>query len=238
MNKIVSLIVIILAFSSGKCIYGISSGEPNIAVPGSVDQDTIQKRQILYNGILWENKYHRIKEYQFLFSDFFLTGTIFIDGKTFDNTRIKYDLYLDELLTPLNRDEILKLNREKVDSFNISFEDKIYKFINIQDETVKGFKGNINVLYEGKSGLYVKYKKEISPSSSSQYDGEFYQTRQTFLIKGKVVYQINSPKDLFKVLNADDDQVKDFIKKSNLKISKRIPESYVQVIKYYDSISH
>jgi hypothetical protein len=229
--------VIILTISSLYNVYGINPGELNLAATGMTDQDTIQKRQILYNGILWENKYHRIKGDQFLFSEFFMTGTIFIDGKTFNKVRIKYDLYLDELLTPLNRDEILKLNREKVDSFNLGVEDKIYRFINIRNESVKGFKGYINVLYEGKSKLFVKFNKEISPTSSVQYDGEFYQTQQTFLIVENIVYQINSQRDLLRVLNANGNQVKNYIKKNKIRISKSMPESYVPVIKYFDSIS-
>lgn len=237
MNRIVFMFVIILAISSGHGVYTINTGGLNPEANGMADQDTIQKRQILYNGILWENKYHRIKGDQFLFSDYFLTGTVFIEGKTFNNVRIKYDLYLDELLTPLNLDEILKLNREKVDSFNIRFEDRIYKFLNIRNETVKGFKGYVNVSYKGKSELYVKYSKKISPSSSMQYDGEFFQTLQTFLITGNVAYQISSPRDLFRVINEKGDQLKDYIKKDKIKISKSKPESYVPVIRYYDTIS-
>ena len=236
MNRIVFMFVIIFAVSYRYSVHGINPVGLNPAT-GTADQDTIQKKQILYNGVLWENKYHRIKGDQFLFSDIFLTGTIYIDGKAFRNVRIKYDLYLDELLTPLNLGEILKLNREKVDSFNLTIENKLYRFVNIRNEAVKGFIGYTNVLYEGKTKLYVKYSKKISPSSSSQYDGEFYQSPQTFMIKENAVFQINSPRDLFGILNTKGNQVKDYVKKNKIKVSKSLPESYLPVVRFYDSIS-
>jgi hypothetical protein len=193
--------------------------------------------QILYNGILWSNKYRRIKGDQFLYNNLFLPGTVSINGQTFKNLRIRYDIYSDEISTPLNREEIMQLNKEKVDSFTIYLENKINRFIKIYEDTLKSFNGYVNVLYKGKSALYVKYKKEISPAVTSQYDGEFYQTQQIYFMKGNTVFLIKSPKDLFKVLNENADQLKTFIKTNKIRISKTIPESYIPVIKYYDSIS-
>lgn len=58
-----------------------------------------------------------------------------------------------------------------------------------------------------------------------------------YLMKDNIVYPINGTKTLFKVLNADKEQIRNFIKKNRLRISKKIPESFVPVIRYYDSIS-
>jgi hypothetical protein len=56
-------------------------------------------------------------------------------------------------------------------------------------------------------------------------------------VKGGKVNQINSKNDLLKVLYEDKAQIKDFIKKNKLKISKKEPESFIPVIRYYDNLS-
>lgn len=237
MNRNVFLFVFLLTISAGDGLYGIAFNEPESIFSNISEQDTIKVRQILYNGILWKNRYHKIKEDQFLFSNFFLSGTISINGKTFEKIRIRYDIYLDEITIPINREEILQLNKEMVDSFTISFENKVYKFTKINEDVLKGYRGYINVLYKGGSSLYVKYKKEISPSVTAQYDGEFYQTHQIYFVKDSIIYPITNIKDLFKVLKEDEVQIRNFIKKNKLRVSKKIPESFVPVIMYYDSMS-
>jgi hypothetical protein len=237
MNRIVFLFVFLLTIFARAGLYGIGFNESESIHSDITKQDTLKERQILYNGIVWENKYHRIKEDQFLFSSFFLPGTISINGQTFKNLRIRYDIFLDEITIPINREEIVQLNKEMVDSFTITFEKKVFKFSNIRDDTLKNLKGYVNVLYKGRSALYVRYKKNISPEDTPQYDGEFSQTNRIYFVKDSIVYQIKRTSDLFKVISEDKVQISSFIKKNKLKVSKKRPESFVPVIRYYDSIS-
>jgi hypothetical protein len=105
------------------------------------------------------------------------------------------------------------------------------------NDTLKGFKGYVNVLYKGKSALYLKYKKTITLEDSYQSDGAFNQTSQIYFKRGNNIYPIKSTADLLIILSAQKDQIKNFIKKNKLRVSKKIPESFVPVIRYYDSIS-
>jgi hypothetical protein len=238
MTRIFILLVILLTITSGVGINGNNSGHSEPVPSFLLPQDTLQKLQVVYNGILWKNKYRRIKEDQFLFSNFFLPATVFVNGRTYRNLRIKFDIYSDELITPLNREEIIQLNKEMVDSFAISYEDKLYKFINITDDTVKNITGYVNELYKGKSALYVKYSKGISPSATPLYDGEFSQTHHIYLVRESIGYPIKRTNDLFNILNEDKVQIKNFIKQNKLRLSNKNPESYIPVIRYYDSIRH
>jgi hypothetical protein len=238
MNRFVILLVVLLAISSGGVISGINLNRAEFIPSNRNEQDSLQKLQALYNGILWENKYHRVSEDQFLFSDFFLPGTISINSMICKNLRIRYDIYSDEIMTPLDQKEILQLNKEMVDSFTFSFENKAYHFINIKDESFKGFTGYVNVLYNGESSLYVKYRKEILLSGANEYNiGRFYQTSLIYFVKDNIVNIIKSKNDLYKILNEQKTQIRNFITNNKLKVSKKIPESFVPVIRYYDSIS-
>jgi hypothetical protein len=124
-----------------------------------------------------------------------------------------------------------------VDSFTLSFENKVFKFIQIRDtlSKVEVFKGYINVVYQQKSTLFIKYIKVISPDITDQSDGDFLQTKRIFLVKDGIVSLIGSVNDLYKALNTNKTQVNEFLKKNKLKISKDKPESFIPLIRYYDS---
>ena len=67
--------------------------------------------------------------------------------------------------------------------------------------------------------------------------GEFFRIDQIYFMKDSIVQPINKRNDLFELMNEDKVQIRDFIKKNKVKISKKIPESYIPVIRFYDSIS-
>jgi hypothetical protein len=237
MTRNILFVIILLAFLTGSGIYCTGQEKPGHSIFKIQSQDTIRGRQLLYNGISWTNRYRRIDGDQFLFSPLFLPGTISINGKTFSNVRLKYDIYTDALITPLNREEIVQLNKEMVDSFTINFENRVYRFKNIRSDSLKDITGYVNLSYKGNSSFYVRYKKSISPSSSPHSDGHFFQSNTMYLVRDYVVYPVNGISDLYNIPDADKEQIREFIKKNKLKISKKIPDSFIPVIKFYDSIS-
>ena len=89
-----------------------------------VRNDTIDI-QILYNGRAWRNLYYKIKGDQFLFSPEFLPGSVTIEGKTFSNLQLKYDIYNDELIIITDNGIILQLNKEMIDLFSMIFDNNL-----------------------------------------------------------------------------------------------------------------
>jgi hypothetical protein len=200
-------------------------------------QDPLKENQILYNGKVWRNLYNNIKGDQFLFSGEYLNGSLTINGKSYKNLSINYDIYNDEIITPTNHSSILQMNKEMVDSFTLVFGAKTYSFKNITEDSLGGIKGYVNVLYTGESALYIKYKKEIQVLAVDDKYDLFYRTYKIYFLKHGIVYQINNKKDLFKLMVEHKTQIKDFIKKNKLKVTSKVPESFVPLLRYYDSIS-
>jgi hypothetical protein len=160
-----------------------------------------------------------------------------INGKTFNNIGLNYDIYNDEIITTSNTGYNVQLNKEMVDSFSISFGNRIYRFLNTREDSLEGVKGYANVLYKGKSALYVKYRKEIELLAvDDKYDLFFQNHRLYFLLDG-TTYAVSGKNDLLKILGKDKIALKAYIKKNNLKISKKDPDSFVPIIRYYDSIT-
>jgi|WetSurMetagenome_2_1015567.scaffolds.fasta_scaffold01344_10 hypothetical protein len=232
MNKdfFLSVFLILFISVSGICITPVING-PILSQQGPVKDD-----QNLYNGKEWVNRYTAIRGDQFLFSKVFLDGTVTINGKTYSNISLNYDIYNDQLLIPAKRGIILQLNKEIVDSFTLVLENKTYRFFNTDRDSLQNIKGFVKVLYEGKSSLYVKYKKEIQPLAVEEKYDLFFRTYRVYYVRGNQVDLISSKNELLKVLNDRRDQIKDFLKKNRIKLSKKDPESFVPVIRYYDSL--
>ena len=203
------------------------------------EQDTLAKNQDLYNGKIWTNKHRRIEGDPFLFANYFLSGTVSENGKTYKNLQLRYDIFSDEIMIPVNREEIILLNNELVDSFTISFDERNYNFIKIGSDTLnglEGFNGYLQVLYKQKSALYIKSIKEITPHISDKSDGDFLASERIYFVRDGHVRRLSSVNDLYKALNSDPEKFKIFVKINKLKVSKNKPESYIPVIKYFDSI--
>lgn len=232
-KKLFCLFLIVIITGSDFCVPVF--GEP---LPDKGNRrDPIKEFQILFNGKLWHNNYTSIKGDQFLFSRVFLPGSVAINGQAYKDVDLIYDIHNDEIITPTNHGTYIQLNKEMVDSFTLNFEFKTYLFRNTQADSLKGIKGYVNVLYKNKSALYVKYRKEIDLLAVDDKYDLFYQIYKIYFLKDGVAHQLTSKRDLFKILQEDKTKIREFMKKNKLRISKKIPESFIPVIRYYDSIS-
>ena len=236
MNKFIYLIILFLIFFNSAGLCAVFQNNSKFLGFESIPPDSLPQYQILYNGRVWRNLYYKVKEDQFLFSKEFLPASITMNGKSFTNVKIKYDIYNDQILTPMDSGGILQLNKEMVDSFSIFFKNKTYQFTKIPDENQFGLNGYVNVIYDGKSTIYVKYIKKITPLAFENKYDEFYQISRIYLIKDNQFFLITKKGDLFKVLNDKKLQIRDFMKRNSLRVSNAIPESFIPVIQYYDSI--
>lgn len=200
----------------------------------ALQPDTLLDNQTLYNGRIWRNLYYLVQDDQFRFSKEFLPGVLTIRSKTFNNVLLKYDIFNDEVLTPIDSGRILQLNKELIDSFSLSFQNRKYLFIKMTEDTLKDSKSFFNVLYKGKTILLLKNEKKIDKLAvEGKYD-KFYQVNKIFIVSGNKLYQVNGKVDLFKVMPEDKSQLKDFMKNNKIRISGKNPESFIPVIRFHD----
>jgi hypothetical protein len=200
-------------------------------------QDTIPDNQVLFNGKLWVNLYYMVKDDQFLFSKNYLPASVTIKGQTFTNINIRFDIYNDEILMPLDSGRILQINKEMVDSFSLSFQNKIYHFIRIPKDSLSVPGGYVNIIYKGKSALEVKYTKKIDRPKIEGEEDNFYQLSRVYFVKDGLFFQVKNKKELYPFLDRYKKQIRDYMKKNKIRVSKNLPESFIPVIRYYDSIS-
>src|SRR5674476_1380018 len=118
MNRNNLLFIFLLTIFTGTVFYcNPGFGQP---LPVQISKrDSLNENQILYNGKLWHNLYHKIKGDQFLFSNYYLPGSLTINYRSYNNLGISYDIYNDEIITKQNNGLIFKLNKEMFASFSL-----------------------------------------------------------------------------------------------------------------------
>jgi len=226
-------ILINIAVSGTQGYLSQSVSPANIA-----EEDSLLKLQFLYRGVIWTNKYRRYDGDQFFLTSRFIQGTVSVNGHTYKNLRLKYDIYTDEIITPLNMEEILQLNKEMIDSFSLSYENRTYRFINIVGDSAGVLNGYCNLLYKGRSALYVKYVKKTTTAVTAQSDGEFNQSFRILVLSGDVIYPVKNTGDLSGLFGSHRNEMKDYISEKKLKVSKNDPSGFIPVIEYFDLINH
>ncbi len=199
-------------------------------------QDTIDANQMLYNGKPWRNMFPLIKENQFLFSKEFLPGSVTIRGKTFSDVRIKYDIFTDEIIIPFTPAGMLQVNKQMVDSFSLIFQNKNYHFIKIPEGNVVFPGGYYNVLYKGRTTLYARYSKKIEKLADREEFDKFYQINSIYIIHEGEVFYIPGRNDLFRILNVQKKEVRQFMKENNLKFSNEDPGSFIPFLRFIDDL--
>ena len=160
MRSIRLLLFFFLVIFLSPALYGRSNDHrlPTGNYPGIID--TIDK-QLLFNGRVWRNLYYKVRGNQFLFSDSFNSGTIFINGKTFTGCSIRYDICNDELLTKAGQNIIIQLNKEMVEAFTINYNFREWRFLKLEKDSLNDLNSYVNLLYKGDVSLFVKYRKSI-----------------------------------------------------------------------------
>lgn len=237
MKRPIYLLLSFFLVSIGFVLSCIQSSAICPAVGSDTDkQDTLDK-QILYNGRVWRNLYQQIDGTQFLFSREFLPGSVTINGRTFDSNNLKFklDIVNDELLILTDRNTILQLNKEMVDLFTLLYENKLFRFKRLETDSLDMLSGYVNVIYDGETSLYVKYKKEIRLRNSTGEKDTFIQSHRVYVMKDGLLHTVNNKTSLIKLLSDRKEQLNDFIRSNKIRISRKSPESIAPVLAFYDN---
>ena len=235
MPQIYSLLILYMVLFPGSQLYCSESWNPETANSFEIKQDTIDKQK-LYNGRTWRNLYLKVVGDQFLFTKDFLPGNVTIDGRLFKGLSLKYDIYNDEILTITDLGMILQLNKEMIDKFRISYNNNDFHFQRIDADSLNSLSGYVNVLYDGKVSLYVKYRKEILPLEVEHKYDLFNQFHRIYVRRDGKIFLVKSKRDFLNILEDKKQEVRSFIRFNRIWVSKKDPESFLKSIEYYDNL--
>jgi hypothetical protein len=219
----------------------ISAGiSPEFILAASVHSTVIQQdltdKQLLLNGRIWQNLYSKAFNDQYFLTKAFLKGSVTLNGRKFENLDLKYDITNDELILSIQSYPIISMNKEMVDSFSLTFENRNYHIINAGTDTSSVLRGYVNVLYDGPTSLYVKYIKKIQPMAvDGRYD-LFVQDHLLYLRKGSEILPVAGKRRLLYLLEDKKKEIRNYLKSTRSKLSGKDPDTFVPLLKYYDSL--
>jgi uncharacterized protein YajQ (UPF0234 family) len=200
-------------------------------------QDSLISGQLLYNGRAWRNTYAAIKGDPYLFSKEFMTGSVTLNHRTFEDNQLLYDIFKDEVMILSGKNFILQLNKELMEKFTLTRNGQVYRFVKMGQDSTSTLNGYANELYGGKSAVYVKYRKTIEVRAVDDiYDG-FSQSFKVFVMKDGIPHQVKSKKQLIDLFKDNKQKITGYIRSNKLEISGKHPESFVPVAVFYDSLS-
>lgn len=201
-----------------------------------LSQQNTYDKQLILNGRIWRNQYTKASGDQFFLTNSFVKGSMVFNGMKFDNLDLMYDIAGDELIMSIISHPTIYVNKEMVDSFDIAFGSKNYHIINTGTDTTGLLRGYVNVLYDGPSTLYVKYTKKLQPLAvDGRYD-LFYQEHKMYIRRNTEILAFEGKRDLLKILEDKKAEIKDHLKEGKIKLSRKDPESFISVLKYYDGL--
>lgn len=193
----------------------------------------------LYNGTNYLFYNNNIQDgIPYFESKNFNIGYIVYNGILYENIQLLYDIVKEEVITYVpNTGFAFRLFNDKISSFGL-LNHNFIRFV--KDSTEKLMKtGFYDVLYSGTHNtLYVKHIKNIGEDlSSGKLRNFIIESRAYYLKKNELIYHIKNKKDVLKILSEKKTEIKQFIRKNDLKLKKNMDMPMTKIIAYYDSLS-
>ncbi|MBS0011561.1 MAG: hypothetical protein KFF49_09140 [Bacteroidales bacterium] len=207
---------------------------PGSSLTFNACQDTSMMNQLYYNGRVWYGKYFNVYGTEFLLEDKWYKADVSINGINFNGVEVKYDIYNDELLTNYHRRKIIILNNENIDSFTLYTGNKELYFENLSGKY--DLEGHYQVIYEGKSKLYKKWRKKRAQFVVEARFDEFQSDDALIVLSGGETHRLKKRRHLLRLMNDKKDEVRSYIRHENIRIDFANPESLVPVLEYYDTL--
>jgi len=163
-------------------------------------------------------------------------GTIFSNGVAFENLTLLYDRNQDELIVMpdkfISENIYVTLNKAKVDSFSIKYNDKLYHLINhSSDDALPN--GYYEIPYRGKNELYIKYY------TSNLYNNgvlTYYPKTKRYLLKDDLCFQIKKKKDLFVIFSEHKKKIRKKLRSFHKPFKQLTNYQISQVLQFAESL--
>ncbi len=186
--------------------------------------------QELITGGQYEEASKEIEGNPFYYSRQFGDGSLTINGITYPQVPLMYDIYRDQVITfhPLYNQRIL-INPEKVDRFHLA-NGEDFKYFGQNKSYLHHGNGLYQILKEGEIQVLVKrYKTTKDKGEFSKYSDVFLEKSDLFLLKENQFYQINKAKQAIVLLDVEKRPAKRYVKSKGFRF-KSSPSDYLTAL--------
>jgi hypothetical protein len=165
-----------------------------------------------------------------------LTGGVYYNNEYYSEVSMMYDLSTDNLVAenPVNGQEI-QLVKSRVSSFTLNGD----QFVHMRKQQLTGLpqEGFYQVLHDGKSSVLVRHIKIFEEKiENSQIVFYYLDRKRTYVRTGDLYVRVSKKGDLLKLFGDKKDEVRGYMRKNKLRISRKDPHSFSTLVAYYDTL--
>jgi hypothetical protein len=212
------------------------------ASDGWVAINKIKEQMLLNKKYSYTESFANVKGTPLLFEDFH-TGILYYNNKTYlENINLNYNCFTDELLF-FNENQTYIADTRDIDYFAIEGDEEnqvlLFKQVFLLSEKGRIF---IQVLYQGKSTLFKRYRKQYleadfyKPYGQGRQVDEYNDFSEYYITLDGNQISLLKPKksSVLEIFSDKSDQMGSFIKKE--KIDLKDEADLTRLVKYYDSL--
>jgi hypothetical protein len=197
---------------------------------------SIRDQSRLYNGSDYVIYIPEKEEHPYFMQDDWTTGSVIYEHLLYEGVALLYDVHQDQVITEHNRGNSIRLVPEKIQGFTL-FD---HTFVRLtQDNDSKISEGFYDQLYNGKSKVYAKYFKEYNETLSvKEVIPRFDERVRYYLVKGENFNVVKSKSSVIQIFEDQKQDVKNFIRKNNIRFKSNRALAIVQITEFYDTLIH
>ena len=217
-----------VSFFVGKGLFAQVAGKNLAFLPEY--QEELPHFQELITGGQYAEPSRLIEGDPYYFSRQFEKGSLSINGITYPEVPLLYDIYRDQVVTfhPVFNQKIL-IKPEKIDGFTLANGDRFRHFLGNEGYGKNG-NGIYQILGEGEFLALVKRTKTTKPSREmSKYDEIYLRKEDFFLWKNEEFFPVKKPFQAFEILGLEKKKVKKELKARQINF-KQNPEAYLRFL--------
>jgi hypothetical protein len=159
----------------------------------------------------------------------FENGKITINGITYEDVPLTYNIFNDNVLTfqPIHNQKIL-IRHDKINSFELA-PSSIYRFVRIEENPGYGYHRNgiYEVLESGPAQLLAKHYKLTKPKRElGRFVSEYYDNKDLFIHKADKLNLIKKKKQAYEALDLDKKELKSTLAEQGIRYSDS-PEKFI-----------
>lgn len=169
-------------------------------------------------------------------------STLFINNRQYNNVKIQYDTYLDELIYTDTSRIInfefprIALNKDIIEGFILFINGESINFRHLRFGEKRGEKiedGYYEVVYEGPTKYIIRHRSVLYRDESLN---EYKYSPVHYVSAGDGYYDIKNKKNFILIFGNRSEEIKGFLRKSKMRLKRADKSQIVELLKYYDSL--
>jgi len=188
----------------------------------------------LNNGSGYRDYYSTNDEHPYFGEDDWSYGTIVYDDEFYEHVPMFYDISSDNVVSEhsLNGAKLV-LIAKKIKRFELDG----HTFVRLQQDELKTIsEGFYDLLYDGKTKVYVRRAKTLEQKTEpTGITYSFAEKNRVYILKAGIYYPVKSKGSVLEVFKDQKQQVKSFMNKNKINLKADREGAIARIAEFYDA---